>query len=237
MKKTFILSLILILFLAACSNEPALEGLWVVKSVQVGKQSMTPNARWVRFHSDATQESGNGRFQHSYGTWKFNPDSRELTVENTNGTADPYEPFKVAIDPDEMTWERTEDGQDIKVTLQRATQLQETYGDQLLGLWKLEGAKGDDSYFEQSDRPANDYIFFRWDRQFVIGSKKGRINGVYNVNGHKPEVELIPYGDSVRRDFWKIEFQGDQLTLSLLNTDQTVTRQFRRIHQFPNREN
>jgi len=133
-----------------------------------------------------------------------------------------------------MIWQRVEEGQNIKVILERSSKLPETYGDKLLGLWKLENAVINGRYFEETDEKGNkDYIFFRWDKRFVIESAKGRINGVYNVHGHKPEVELIPYGDGVRRDFWDIEFKENRMILKLLNSDSTVTRQFRRINEFP----
>jgi hypothetical protein len=234
MKITSIVSLIIIISFFSCNKTTTIEGLWVVKSVVVGDEEMTPNARWTRFNSDLTQESGNGRFQHSYGTWKLNQNSNELFIENTNGLDDINEPFVISINENEMIWERTEEGQIIKVILERSSQLPETYGDKILGLWKLEKAIGNGSYFKESDKiEINDYIFFRWDKRFVIESEKDRVNGVYNVHGHKPEVELIPYGGKVKRDFWRIQFEENQITLKLLNSDTIVTRQFRRIHKFP----
>ncbi|NIK92849.1 hypothetical protein GZ212_11855 [Mangrovimonas sp. CR14] len=195
---------------------------------------MTPNARWTRFNSDLTQESGNGRFQHSYGTWKLNNKSNELSIENVNGLKDLNNPFVISINENEMIWERTEEGQNIQVTLERSSKLPETYGDRILGLWKLEKVIGNGNYFEESDKKEmNDYIFFRWDKRFIIKSEKGRINGVYNVHGHKPEVELIPYGGQVARDFWEIQFEENQITLKLLNSEKIVTRQFKRINKFP----
>ncbi|WP_223034365.1 hypothetical protein [Hanstruepera marina] len=234
MKKS-IFSLIVILLLFGCENKSTIEGLWIIKSVKVGKEEMTPNARWTRFNSDLTQESGNGRFQHSYGTWNLDKKSNELSIINANGLEDLNDPFVISINENEMIWERTEEGQNIKVTLERSSKLPETYGDKILGLWKLEKVVSNGNYFEESDKKEiNGYIFFRWDRRFVIESEKGRVNGVYNVHGHKPEVELIPYGDQVKRDFWKIQFEENLITLRLLNSDTTVIRQFRRINKFPN---
>jgi len=234
MKIKLILSLIIIVAFLSCEKPTTIEGLWIVKSVVVGDKEMTPNARWTRFNSDQTQESGNGRFQHSYGTWKLNPETNELSIENSNGLDDVNEPFVVSISQNDMIWERIEQGKKIKVNLVRSSNLPETFGDKILGLWKLERVIGNGSYFEQSDKKeTNDFIFFRWDKRFVIKSEKGRINGVYNVHGHKPEVELIPYGDQFKRDFWKIRFEKNHVTLKLLNTNKNVTRKFRRIHKFP----
>ena len=235
MKITSILSLIVILTFISCENKATIEGLWIVKSVMIGEEEMTPNARWTRFNADLTQESGNGRFQHSYGTWEVNSKTNELSIINANGLEDPNDLFTITINQDEMIWERKEEGQKIIVSLVRSSHLPETYGDKLLGLWKLETAISNGDYFEATDKAeTNNYLFFRWDKRFVIGSEKGRINGVYNVHGHKPEVELIPYGEGVKRDFWKIQFEENGITLKLLNTDKTVTRKFRRIYEFPN---
>ncbi len=233
MKIKSILSLIAIISFFSCEKK-TIEGLWTVKSVVVGDEEMTPNARWIRFDSDLTQASGNGRFQHSYGTWKLNQKSYELSIKNSNGLDDLNDPFMISYTDNEMIWKRTEEGQDIKITLERSFKLPETYGDKILGLWELEKAISNGNYFEESEqKEINDYIFFRWDKRFVIRSEKGRVNGVYNVHGHKPEVELIPYGDQVKRDLWEIQFEENQITLKLLNSDSIVTRQFRRIHKFP----
>ena len=165
MKIKSLLSLLMIFTFLGCEKNTTIEGLWIVKSVVVGEKEMTPNARWTRFNSDKTQESGNGRFQHSYGTWKLNPESNELSMDNSNGLDDLNEPFVVSISRNEMIWERSEEGQKIKVILERSSQLPETYADKILGLWKLERAVGKGNYFEQTDKNGlNDYLFFRWDK-------------------------------------------------------------------------
>ncbi len=223
-----------LILLTACEQKSAISGLWIVKTVKVGGQELTPNARWTRFNPDSTQESGNGWVQHSTGTWSFNKKSNKLSITNANGLTDPYEAFKVRLNNDTMYWQRIEDGQNVLITLEKSDHLPETYGDQLLGLWKLQKAIGNGRYFHVSDSiKPEDYLFFRWDRRFVMNCDLGRINGVYNVNGHRPELELIPYSDSLNRDFWAISFDKNTIELKLLNTDSPVTRKFIRIHQFP----
>ncbi len=236
MKNNFyLIALIVVFFLTSCENKATIEGLWIIKSVKVGEQEMTPNARWMRFNSDFTQESGNGWFQHSIGTWDLNSMTNELSMVNSNGLNDAYGPFNLTMDQDTMIWNRTEDEQIVQVTLMRSTQLPTAFGDKIIGLWKLEEAVGDGNYFKKTENSESvDYILFRWDKRFVIGTETGKLSGVYNVHGHKPEVELIPYGEQYKRDFWKIDFERDAITLSLLNTDSIVVRKFKRIHEFPN---
>lgn len=232
--KPALLFLLLFGLLTGCRQEPGIEGLWLVQSVKMGDEVMTPNARWMEFHADGTQQSGNGKLAHSYGTWSLDSHSRELTIQDQNGLHDPFGPFVISLKDGKMTWQRMEEGQEVKVTLVRTDRLPETYGDQLVGLWKLDKAVGDGKYFTESDITAgNVFLFLRWDRRFVMGTPRGRINGVYNVHGHRPELELIPYGEGVNRDFWKLELDRDSFTMRKLNTDSLVTRKFSRIHEFP----
>ncbi|MEM7552196.1 MAG: hypothetical protein AAF363_21100 [Bacteroidota bacterium] len=223
--------------LYACQTQQSksnFEGLWIVKSVKVGEQEMTPNARWTRFNIDSTQESGNGRFQHSYGTWTYNEETQRLSIVNENGLEDLNEPFQLKIEGDLMFWNRVEEGQPIEVILERSEKLPETYGDQLLGLWKLQGLEGNGTYFNEEVNPdPSDYMFLRWDKRFVIHSKGKRNTGVYNVHGHRPELELIPYGENHPRSFWRIDFNDDEINLELLNSDSTVLRNYKRIRKFP----
>ena len=225
---------ILLITLMSCEKkpEPGIEGLWIVRSVAAGENEMTPKGRWMRFNPDFTQESGNGWLQHSIGDWKLNETGDELTIVNSNGLDDPFEPFKVKLNETEMIWNRTEEGQALEIRLERAEHLPKTDSEGLYGLWKLTEATGDGSYFSYASQDSQ-FIFFRWDNRFMVGGPNGRINGVYNVHGHKPEVELIPYNDGIPRNFWKFEVTEDSVTMNLLNSDSLVTRTFTRIRAFP----
>lgn len=230
MRRVYLIILLSVIFIVGCNDKNEIEGLWLVKSVVVDGKEITPNARWMRFNSDLTQESGNGWMQHSIGTWKLN--SNELSIMNINGVDDSNEPFKIEIDNNVMVWNRVEEGAVVKVNLEKGLKLPVTYGDQLLGLWKLDNVEGEGKYFS-SIKDSSNYLFIRWDRRFIIGSNKGKMHGVYNVHGHKPELELIPYSEKIKRSYWEIKFQEKSILLSLLNSDSLVTRTFKRIHEFP----
>ena len=232
MKIKPIVLIMIILSFFSCEKTKTIEGLWVVKSVVVGDEEMTPNARWMRFNSDLTQQSGNGWFQHSIGTWNFDKDRKELSIKNMNGLIDKNEPFKVSFDKNRMIWKRVEEGQNLVVTLENSDDLPKTYGDQLLGLWKLEKSNGNGVFFDESIEN-NEYLFLRWDKRFLINSSKGRISGVYNVHGHKPEIEFIPYNNKIKRSYWKVEYNEEQISLKLLNSDSLVIKRFVRINEFP----
>ena len=233
MKKYF-LGLLSIVFLLSCKHKPksTVEGLWHVTSVTAGENEMTPNARWVRFHADKTQQSGNGWLQHSIGTWNLDQTTNKLSIVNTNGLKDLADPFQIKLDQNTMTWSREEEGQALTVHLKRIETLPTTHGDQLLGLWKLEKATGKGDYFSSSET-SNASLYFGWDKRFMVQTGKSRIRGMYNVHGHKSEVALIPHDEKRKRSFWNIQFAENTITLKLVNSDSLVTRTFKRIHEFP----
>lgn len=238
--KTLYLSILIILTLSiACTEQVStkktigLEGLWLIKSVKVGTEEMTPNARWVRFNADSTQESGNGWLQHSIGTWQFKENTQELKIINTNGLDDSNAPFSINLSGQKMTWKRTEEGQAIEVQLERIEQLPAALSDQIKGLWQLKKMEGKGNYFTESTAN-NKSIFLRWDNRFVIRTEKGRMGGIYNIHTHKPELVLIPHNSTNPRSTWQIELNSDNdlLTLKMLDTDSLISRTFQRIHQF-----
>ena len=189
---------------------------------------MTPNARWTRFNSDSTQVSGNGWKQHSVGYWQFNKADSSLRVVSTNGTEDEGGDFNVSLDGDVMKWEREEGGMTVQVELNRSSELPMTYEDRMLGLWVLDSNEGDSFFLNE----VGEKLFIRWDGRFVIYTSQGRINGVYNVHGHRSELELIPYGEELDRSFWSVDFAEEKITMKLLNSDSLVTRNFRRVRTF-----
>lgn len=217
---------LLVLILTGCKNESKIDGLWEVTKVEMGENEMTPNARWMRFNSDSTQQSGNGFFQHSYGTWKFDTEKNELSVNNENTLKDRNPPFTVSFEKDKMIWERTEEGAKVSVYLKPISELPKTYGDEVLGVWKLTDSKGEHPNF-RVNYTKSDYLFLRWDRKYVIQTDGKKSYGVYSVHGHKPELELIPYGNNIKREFWKIAYKEKAIELTLLNTDSLVQKTFR----------
>ncbi len=224
-------TLLLILVLVGCNAKPSIEGLWIVKSVSVGEEENTPNARWMRFNSDSSQQSGNGWMQHSHGTWSLK--QNELRINNTNGLTDSTPPFGVSIHADKMTWKRMEEGLEVYVKLERTHTLPQTYGDKILGLWKLDQAQGNGFYFNSNPSP-KDYLFIRWDKRFVIETDSNRYTGVYHVNGHRPRVSFIPNDSELPNSNWDITYKEQQIRLTQRGTDSLVTRTFSRIHEFPN---
>ena len=189
----------------------------------MGTQEMTPIARWTRFNADATQASGNGWFQHSIGSWDLN--GNKLSIENSNGIVDNSEPFQVFLEDEKMIWKRKEGADSVRVILKKIDKLPMSEGNKLLGLWK---------HIESSQKNIDSVkmFHFRWDNVYVkYGTKNKREFGVFKIHGHKPEIQMVNYGESNSFNFWKFEISKD--TLIMTATDKSREIRFKKSHQFP----
>lgn len=235
----FILTAI-VLFAIGCKNaqdknKPEITGLWVVEEVKVGEEQMTPNARWMRFNEDSTQQSGNGWLQHSIGTYSYSLTDSTLTITNTNGYEDIYAPFKVSFKDNNMLWKRVEDGANVTVILKKTNKLPQAYGDVLLGVWDLEKiTENGKDVTPLYDEEQKNYLYMRWDGKFIVNnSTAGRTRGIYNVHAHKPEVELIvSINDTLQRERW--QFEATDSTLVFENTKTKTKKYYKRIFRMPN---
>ena len=232
----YLFLLLVIIGLGCYGNKTSeLNGLWSVQNVSVGGKTMTPIGRWTRFNSDFSFESGNGWYQHTIGNWKINQEKTELQINNENFIKDSYGPFRVKILANEMTWTRTEDGEEVVVSLKKINKIPKSNRDEILGLWLLESNSGDESRYTKTPEGENSekYLFLKWDRKFVLGLNEGRITGVYSIHGHKPEIELIPYDEKLKREFWTFDIENNLLTMKLLNAEIETKKTYRRIDEFP----
>ena len=107
-----------------------------------------------------------------------------------------------------------------------------SYGDQILGLWGVERGVGTSNHFSETEN-SDDFLLFRWDKRYVICTEGERYSGVYHVNGHRPEVTLIPSDEKLGKSNWEIQLDQNRITLKNLNSDSIVTRRFKRIYEFP----
>lgn len=221
-----------VVFLFSCDNqnkkELKIDGLWLVKKVKVGQEEMTPIAKWMKFNADSTQTSGNGWLQHSFGSWSLY--KNKLSMKNTNGLDDESEPFKISLEKSKMTWSRVEEGENIQVFLERINKIPASDGNNLMGLWKLDTVFL--GHHTENLKSSSITLFLRWDNTYVIQqSKEEKYYGIYKIHGHKPELQMVNYGETPEFKFYKFSISDDKLTLT--NTDTNTKLIYSRIHQFP----
>lgn len=228
--KSVLLLFLFSFLLYACQKEHELVGTWQVEKVQMGENEMTPIARWMQFNKDGTQTNGNGWFQHTYGTWNLKEDL--LSVLDENGINSNTTPFLVEINDQTMTWKREEEGQKVVVTLKRIQKMPQSVGNQLKGLWKLTKATdagNDITVIINPDQKS--MLHLRWDNTYVQHNMpQGKKYGVYKIHGHKPEIQMVNYGNESKFSFWTFSFQNSKLILT--STDQKSVMEFERIDQY-----
>lgn len=215
----------------SCTSAKELTGLWLIDKVSVGKEEMTPVARWTQLHPDNTQASGNGWLQHSVGTWQFDEGSSELKIINVNGFKDNFGPFSVQVGENDMIWTREEEGQTVTVHLKRGEQIPTAPANQLLGIWGL--SQPEKASSAEQKQP---YLFFRWDHIFRQGDEDGHFKvGVYKTHGHRNELELFYYGEPVKLERWQFEMI-DYATLRLYqeHDNSKVIKEYKRLDFLPN---
>lgn len=228
--RSIVLTLLFSFMLLSCEEKNEFVGMWQVEKVQMGENEMTPIARWMQFNEDGTQTSGNGWLQHSYGTWKLNND--QLSVLDENGINSNTDPFSVEVNQDQMTWKRVEDGQEVTVMLKRVQKMPQSGGNKVKGLWKLVKATDDGNDITAILNPnQKSMLHLRWDNTYVQHNMPNEKNyGVYKIHGHKPEIQMVNYGNESKFSFWSFSFEGSKLTL--VSTDQKSVMEFERITNY-----
>lgn len=210
-------------------------GLWEVTEVSLEGNSMTPIARWVRFNSDFTQESGNGWLQHSIGNWKFNRETKMLEIENTNGLED-KNPFKVVLNGDNMQWKRLEAGDELTVMLKKIKKLPTSEANKLFGLWKFVDIRINHKEVLDSLNPnGKAMLSFGWDNNYTLRNyPEGEKYGIFKTHGHRQRMQMVvDYNTkNPKIEFYNYQFIGD--TLSLKSTNKNIELILTRIHQFLN---
>lgn len=235
LKKTTKYLLLVSLVIFSCTkNNPqsSIHGLWVVNNVSFDKNSTTPVSRWIRFHEDGTQESGNGWLQHSYGKWNIT--QNKLSITDENGLKDNAGSFAFSILKESMTWKRIEEGKEVTITLIRAKNIPQSEGNKLFGLWKLTDAKNKNQDIFTKMNPKNNFtLFLRWDQVFVEQNLPNPTRtGIFKVHAQKPEIQLVNYGPNPQFSFWSFDVSSSNLRLTSSNGETVL--EFTRIYEFLN---
>ena len=210
-------------------------GLWIVESVAVGDQNMTPVSKWTRINSDGTFQSGNGWLQHSSGTWALDEMSNVFMTSDPLGMKDEYGGFTVTLSENEMYWTRVEDGMDVKVTLVRIQQLPPSPADFLKGIWDLEDiTQNQHSFIDDFDAMDKHRLFIRWDRIYSDFSPEGsKTSGYWHIHGHKPEITFLPHQEGAIPESWRIEVNESELIMTgISDHNRAIQRRYLRRNSF-----
>lgn len=210
------------------------DGLWLVKSVTVGTVEKTPIGKWFRL-TNGKQLSGNGWQQHTFGSYRWNKTTSELSLQSENEPSDGFGAFTVTRKGNTMTWTRDEEGAMVKVNLETITELPQSPADQVKGLWDLVLAtRGKLDVTREIDPDGNQFAFIRWDRVYVRQlSSKEQVRGYWFMNAHQPELKFISEDSKREQETWAVNFDEGNLVLSGVSENvKGSTLMFARMAQF-----
>lgn len=237
MKIKIVLIALTVVLLNSCNTkeekkpQQKLNGLWLVKKVEMNNQEMTPTARWMQFYQDSTITSGNGWLQHTVGTWRLDANN-QLVITNTFGIKDNAAPFKVNFENDKMVWKRKEYGENVEVTLEKSNKLPTSEANKLFGLWKFETIIEDNKDVSTSLNPSNKaMLFLRWDNTYELRNyPEGTRYGMFKTHAHRLQIDMVSYTKIPEFQFYTFNLKNDTLTFSSTNSDKKIT--LTRIHEF-----
>ncbi|MGB3182095.1 MAG: hypothetical protein WBB45_11945 [Cyclobacteriaceae bacterium] len=214
-----LLSILCVFLLIPGVEAQDLTGLWTVESVLVDGQEVTPTGKWFKLNEDSTYSSGNGWLQSSEGTYRFDHADSTFTPAEKHGLDENSQPFRVDFEGEDMIWKRREHDMNVRIRLARASDLPKTPADKLNGLWILP-----DTTSAASDSTTQDkvlYYYFRWDRIYTGRMKDGEaFRGYWHMNGHRPELTLLPHREGEQPHSWTVSFQDeDKLIMTSQSED------------------
>ena len=234
--KPFLLLLILgtMLFIPSAHSQN-MTGLWLVEKVSVGDELMTPVSKWFKLHENGKYESGNGWLQNTIGRWTYDGKSKEFSATNTLGINDEAGAFQVSFSKETMIWSRMEEGMNIKVHLQKVSEVPPSYTDLLAGLWQSKEEIHESGTNNSGPLSGLKHLQIRWDRIYrATNLDNNNKTGYWHVNGHRPELTLLPHQSDVNVESWRIKVSEKELELTgISESNKDQVKRFLRIHQFP----
>lgn len=197
-----LLFFLLITLQISCASEPSFIGLWEIEKVSMGDRTMTPVAKWAKYNTDGTYESGNGWLKSIDGTWSFNDETKQITSFDLLGIKDEMGGFAVSFSDQKMIWKREEFGNMVQVTFKRIEKLPLSTADYLEGVWVLNGE-------------TKEKLHFRWDRIInFYNSENQKTSGYWHINGHRPEITVLPHTQGKEVEGWMIDVNEKELKMT-----------------------
>ncbi len=210
-------------------------GFWAIEKVTVGEENMTPVAKWTRINADGSYQAGNGWLQNGQGHWQYDTEKKMYLPTDALDIADEFGGFTVSFENNKMNWEREEEGMHVKVTLVPIEKLPMSPADYLEGIWDLvEITESEQSILDDFDEENKHKLFIRWDRIYINFSSEGdRLTGYWHINGHRPEITLLPHQESEKPESWKIKVDDRALIMSgISESNKNIERKYERRNTF-----
>ena len=234
------LNFTLIILLISCSfsiyaQKENLIGLWEIEKVEVGEENMTPVAKWTKINADGTFQSGNGWLQNSRGIWNYDNENNKYSATDSLDIFDEFGGFTVSFDQKKMFWEREEEGMQVKVTLGLIHELPMATSDYLEGMWQLvDISEKGQSILEEFENAQEHKLFIRWDRMYMKFSSEGKkLTGYWHINGHKPEITLLPHQADENVESWRVEVNKKELIMTgISDSNKMIERKYIRKNTF-----
>ena len=220
---------------SVCAQKERIIGFWEIQKVEVGDKNMTPVAKWTKINTDGSFQSGNGWLQNAQGSWNYDAEKKTYSAIDALGIKDDFGGFVVSFDKEKMIWEREEEGMSVKVTLSPITAMPMAPADYLVGIWDLvEITENEHSIINDFDGKGKHKLFIRWDRIFINFSPEGeRLTGYWHINGHKPEITLLPHQADKKPESWEVTVNEKTLYMKGISDDnQMIQRKYVRRNTF-----
>lgn len=196
-------------------DQTKIEGLWEVSQVNVGEENLTPTAKWFDFQSGGKLFSGNGGKINYRGAWTFDPNTNQLMQQNGD-TKDPYGPFTVDLNQQEMTWERFENGVKVTVDLKRVMEIPLAPWDMIIGSWSETSLEESNKITNQTtitDLDQGKSYYFGWDGRYRKFNEDGdrTETGIWHIEAHSSWLWTISDADNIKKG-WSIDIQVQTMT-------------------------
>ncbi|OIP48743.1 MAG: hypothetical protein COZ16_10250 [Flavobacteriaceae bacterium CG_4_10_14_3_um_filter_31_253] len=235
--KVFLIGLIFTTILSCnkelnSDNQNQINGLWLVKSFKVNNMEIPSSENWIRFNADSSLSSGNDWLQHSVGYWRYQQNTKLLTINTEIGFTYYKSPFSVEIHKTTMIWKGTKEGMEVIIILEKAEKLPTSEANKLFGLWKFDSVFiGDNDVLDSLNPNKKAMLFFRWDNQFEFHNyPEGEKYGIFKIQPYRNQLEMINYSSSPKFQFYDFKIEGENLELK--SKDEKTVLKFSRIHQF-----